>query len=103
MIDPNVDLGGEPLGFHYRPWILAQNEPLRWPPWDIPPDRWREFVPVPGLRFLKDSLPNKRSESANTNDSTLTNNRTCLPGGTSVLTGCAIGLRRGDGKGIATA
>lgn len=68
MIDPNVDLASEPLGFHSRTWILEQNEPLRWPPWDIPPDRWREFVPVPELQFLKKGLPNKRSESMNSNE-----------------------------------
>ena len=73
MIDPNVDLAAEPLGFHSRTWILEQNEPLRWPPWDMAPDRWREFVPVPELRFLKNSLPNKSNEAAKSDEPMPTN------------------------------
>jgi vitamin K-dependent gamma-carboxylase len=55
MIDPNVDLAQESRGLHTKKWILPQNEPLRWPPWSLPPETWREHVQIPELVFLNKS------------------------------------------------
>jgi hypothetical protein len=55
MVDPNVDLMQQPLGFHQRHWVLTQSEPLRWPAWNLPPEQWREHVKIPELQFLAKS------------------------------------------------
>jgi hypothetical protein len=53
LIDPNVDLMQEPRGFHSRPWVLPQTEPLRDKPWDAPISEWRNAVTLPELKFLQ--------------------------------------------------
>lgn len=53
FIDPNVDLMREPRGFHPRPWVLPQQEPLRAVPWTAPVEEWRNAVPIPELKFLR--------------------------------------------------
>jgi vitamin K-dependent gamma-carboxylase len=55
LIDPNVDLMGEPRGLYRRSWVLPQNEPLRRPAWDVPAAKWREHVDLPELKFLSKS------------------------------------------------
>ena len=52
LIDPNVDLMGEPRGLYQRSWVLPQTEPLRRPAWDVPAEKWREHVELPELKFL---------------------------------------------------
>jgi hypothetical protein len=52
MIDPNADLAKKTRGQSVRNWVMPQNEPLRWPPWDVPPESWREHVEIPELTFL---------------------------------------------------
>jgi len=54
MIDPNVDLARltkeqERSGS----WILPLKEPMRLPPWNLPPSQWREHLELPELNFLK--------------------------------------------------
>lgn len=53
LIDPAVDLAREPRGFHQRPWIMAQTEPLRDKPWTIPVAEWQRHVELPPLPFLQ--------------------------------------------------
>jgi vitamin K-dependent gamma-carboxylase len=59
IIDPNIDLAREPRGLHFRHWILKQTEPLRWPPWNVPPNEWRNHIEMPELHFLKNDSPSR--------------------------------------------
>lgn len=52
LIDPNVDLALQPRGIHQRKWLMPQKEPLLNPPWDVPPEKWREFIEMPKLEFM---------------------------------------------------
>lgn len=56
LIDPNVNLAREPLGFHFRKWIMPQNEPLRELAWSIPMTEWERHVTLPPRPFLRESL-----------------------------------------------
>lgn len=51
LIDPNVDLAAEPLGFHLRNWIRPQTEPLRKVAWSVPLLEWERHVTLPPLVF----------------------------------------------------
>lgn len=53
LIDPNVDLTKEPRGFHFRTWIMPQQEPLRDVAWSVPMVEWERHVAIPPLRFLQ--------------------------------------------------
>ena len=53
LVDPAVDLAREPRGFHKRPWIMPQNEPLRDEPWTVPLAEWERHVDLPPLPFLR--------------------------------------------------
>jgi vitamin K-dependent gamma-carboxylase len=53
MIDPNVDLAREPRGIMNRDWVMPLTEPLLWPPWAEPPQKWRELIGLPLLKFLQ--------------------------------------------------
>jgi hypothetical protein len=57
LIDPNVDLAKEPRGFHARPWIMPQTEPLRDIAWSVPMLKWEQYVEIPPLRFLELGKP----------------------------------------------
>lgn len=52
LIDPNVDLSVEPLGFHTRSWIMPLTEPLRNSAWSEPLVEWERHVTLPPLTFL---------------------------------------------------
>jgi hypothetical protein len=52
MIDPNRNLLEVPRGFGERDWVMPQREPLRYPYFQEPPARWRDFVEIPELQFL---------------------------------------------------
>lgn len=52
LVDPNVDLLGEPRGFYKREWVLETKEPLQRPAWDVPIDQWRAHVDIPELKFM---------------------------------------------------
>lgn len=52
LIDPNVDLSIEPLGFHTRTWIMPLTEPLRKTAWSEPLVEWERHVTLPPLTFL---------------------------------------------------
>ncbi len=62
LIDPNIDLAKEPLGFHFRPWIMPQTEPLRPVAWSVPMLEWEHHVKIPPRPFL--SRPNERPPSS---------------------------------------
>jgi vitamin K-dependent gamma-carboxylase len=64
LIDPNVDLMKESRGFGNRDWILEQKEPLRKPAWSLPPEKWREHVQIPELKFLVKSNSSGGGESS---------------------------------------
>ena len=49
LIDPTVDLAQEPRGFHNRPWIQPQSEPLPDVPWQRPMSEWQRVVRLPPL------------------------------------------------------
>lgn len=49
LVDPTVDLAREPRGFHYRQWILPQNEPRPADPWSRPVTEWERLVDIPPL------------------------------------------------------
>lgn len=61
QIDPNVDLAKQPRGFHQRPWIMPEKEPLPAHPWSLPIDQWEQVLDLPPLEFL----PQSTSLSAN--------------------------------------
>jgi hypothetical protein len=52
LIDPNVDLAREPRGFHRRPWVLPNVEPLPREPWSLPLSEWERHVTLPPRPFL---------------------------------------------------
>ncbi len=64
LIDPNVDLMQEQRGFHSRKWIMPQSEPLRRPPWNLPPEQWRQHVELPELLFLRQSKDDNSQHEA---------------------------------------
>jgi hypothetical protein len=60
LIDPNVDLADVPRGQSVRPWVLANTEPLRKEPWDLPLMQWERNVELPELTFLRTSPLQRR-------------------------------------------
>lgn len=49
QIDPRVNLVKEPRGFHHRPWIMPQREPIPAEPWNRPLPEWESHVEIPPL------------------------------------------------------
>jgi vitamin K-dependent gamma-carboxylase len=46
MIDPTVDLAGEPLSWRYPSWVVPLHEPFRHDAWNVPLPRWKDAVDV---------------------------------------------------------
>lgn len=70
LIDPNVDLAKEPLGFHHRPWIMPLTEPLRPVAWSVPMLEWERHVTIPRRPFLHE-MNEQPPDSSNVESATL--------------------------------
>jgi vitamin K-dependent gamma-carboxylase len=47
LVDPTIDLASQPRSWLHQPWIMPLQEPLRLPPWNVPPQDWPKYVEVP--------------------------------------------------------
>lgn len=78
LIDPNIDLAKEPKGFHFRHWIMPQDEPLREVAWSLPMTEWERHVTLPTRPFLdraKAAAPPSTNVESDTPGSSFGNRR----------------------------
>jgi hypothetical protein len=46
LVDPTVDLAGQPRTIWHKPWIVPLREPFRWEPWNVPVGEWHRHIPT---------------------------------------------------------
>jgi hypothetical protein len=44
LVDPTIDLAGQPRTIGHKPWIVPLREPFRWEPCDVPVSEWHQHI-----------------------------------------------------------